>query len=182
MDAIGGHMNAATSKLYTAYYAKVCDSDLEKAADILADIVCHPLITQEDLEKRKKASSPKRSPWSTITLKRMCLTCFMRHSIMDRLAMPIIGTREGVLGYTRQQVVDYPKAHYNADNTVISVAGSFKREELIAILEDKFSGWEEERQQNIRLPSPTPPPAGSIKDKKSEQTHICPGVRGSASR
>ena len=86
MDAIGGHMNAATSKLYTAYYAKVCDSDLEKAADILADIVCHPLITQEDLE-RKKASSPKKSPWSTITLKRMCLTCFMRHSIMDRLSL-----------------------------------------------------------------------------------------------
>ena len=37
MDAVGGYLNAATSKLSTVYYAKVIDEDLPLAADILAD-------------------------------------------------------------------------------------------------------------------------------------------------
>jgi len=178
MDAIGGHMNAATSKLYTAYYAKVCDSDLEKAADILADIVCHPLITQEDLEKEK----------SVITEEIAMVDDYPEENVFDllhealyhgqALAMPIIGTREGVLGYARQQVVDYRKAHYNADNTVISVAGSFKREELISILEDKFSGWERGEAAEYPLTLANASPSRLYKDKKSEQTHICLGYAG----
>lgn len=178
MDAIGGHMNAATSKLYTAYYAKVCDSDLDKAADILADIVCHPLISQEDLEKEK----------SVITEEIAMVDDYPEDNVFDllhealyhgqSLAMPIIGTREGVLGYTRQQVVDYRKAHYNANNTVISVAGSFKREELIAVLEDKFGGWEGGEEAEYPLTLANTSPGRLYRDKKSEQTHICLGYAG----
>ena len=53
MDMIGGMMNASTSKLCTNYYCKVIDEDLPKAADILSDIVCHPLIAKDELDKER---------------------------------------------------------------------------------------------------------------------------------
>lgn len=178
MDAIGGHMNAATSKLYTSYYAKVCDSDLAQAADILSDIVCHPLIAEEDLEKEK----------SVITEEIAMVDDYPEDIAFDllheaiyhgqSLAMPIIGTREKVQSYTRQQVVDYRNAHYNANNTVISVAGRFKREELIAILEERFGGWEKGEVAQYPKTLINVTPRRLFKDKKTEQTHICMGYTG----
>ena len=178
MDAIGGHMNAATSKLYTAYYAKVCDSDLNKAVDILADIVCDPLIAEEDLEKEK----------SVISEEIAMVDDYPEENVFDllhealyqgqSLAMPIIGTREGVQSYTRQQVIDYRRTHYNAQNTVISVAGRFKREDLLAMLEESFGSWEEGEEAQYPLTSSNAVPKRLYKDKKSEQTHICLGYEG----
>ena len=51
MDAVGGHLNAATSKLCTNYYAKVIDEDLPLAVDILADIACNPALDPAETEK-----------------------------------------------------------------------------------------------------------------------------------
>ena len=51
MDCIGGQLNASTSKLCTNYYAKVIDEDLPLAADILADMVCHPALDEEETNK-----------------------------------------------------------------------------------------------------------------------------------
>ncbi len=178
MDAIGGHMNAATSKLYTAYYAKVCDSDLYKAVDILADIVCNPLISEEDLEKEK----------SVITEEIAMVDDYPEENVFDlmqealyhgqSLAMPIIGTREGVQSYTRQQVIDYRQTHYHTGNTVVSVAGRFRREELIDMLEEGFTGWAAGDEAHYPHTISNATARKLYKDRESEQTHICLGYKG----
>lgn len=180
MDAIGGHMNAATSKLYTSYYAKVCTSGLEKAVDLLADIVRRPLIAEKDLENEKRV----------ITEEIAMVDDYPEDSVFDllhealysgqSLAMPIIGTREGVQGYTRQQVVDFRSLHYNAANTVISIAGGFRRDEFLGMLEEKFGGWEQGKEAQYPSSRANESPRRLYKDKKSEQTHVCLGYAGLA--
>ncbi len=51
IDLLGGNLNAATSKTYTCYYAKTVDRDLDKAIDLLADLVIHPLLTRKTWTK-----------------------------------------------------------------------------------------------------------------------------------
>lgn len=175
MDAIGGHMNAATSKLYTTYYAKVCSADLEKAIDILADIVRDPLIADKDLESEKRV----------ITEEIAMVDDYPEENVMDllyealyegqSLAMPIIGTREGVNGYTRQQVLDYRQAHYHAANTVISIAGGFQRDAVLAALEKAFGSWERGEETPYPPSAANTAPRRLYKEKKSEQTHLCLG-------
>ena len=53
IDAVGGYLNAATSKLCTTYYAKVIDEDLPLAVDMLADIVIHPVLAEKELDKER---------------------------------------------------------------------------------------------------------------------------------
>ncbi|MBE5784995.1 MAG: insulinase family protein, partial [Clostridiales bacterium] len=53
MDAIGGNLNAFTAKECTCYYAKVLGEHVDKAADMLSDIVRHSRFEEEDIEREK---------------------------------------------------------------------------------------------------------------------------------
>src|SRR3954465_628571 len=53
MDAVGGEMNAFTAKEYTCYYARVLDTDLPLAVDVVCDMVTASLITADDFESER---------------------------------------------------------------------------------------------------------------------------------
>ena len=50
IDAVGGHLNAATGKESTFYYADVPAAGLPIAVDVLADLVLHPRFDAEQIE------------------------------------------------------------------------------------------------------------------------------------
>ena len=51
---IGGYFNAYTSRTSTVYYAKVLKNDLEKALDIITDILLNSTFAKEELEKERQ--------------------------------------------------------------------------------------------------------------------------------
>src|SRR5580698_6459511 len=53
MDAVGGELNAFTAKEYTCYYARVLDSDLPLAIDVLADMVTNSLIEEKEVDAER---------------------------------------------------------------------------------------------------------------------------------
>jgi predicted Zn-dependent peptidase len=53
IDVLGGIINAFTSKEYTCFYVKVLNDYIEKAWDVLIDIVVNPTINESELEKEK---------------------------------------------------------------------------------------------------------------------------------
>ncbi|MEL7487209.1 MAG: pitrilysin family protein, partial [Pseudomonadota bacterium] len=53
MEAVGGHINAATSYQTTGYYARILKDDAATAFDILSDILFDPAFDEEELEKEK---------------------------------------------------------------------------------------------------------------------------------
>ena len=178
MDAIGGHMNAATSKLYTVYYAKVTDTDLPKAIDLLADITCRPTIDPEDLAKEKNViieeiAMVDDSPEDTVY--------DLLNDALYRgqsLSMPITGTREHVIGYTQDDVQAFRQKYYTPANTVIAVAGHFKAESLLDMLEQQFGAWQGNNEADFPPNQANVQPVQLACDKRSEQTHICLGYRG----
>src|ERR1700734_152098 len=53
MDAVGGEMNAFTAKEYTCYYARVLDSDLPLAIDVLSDMVTGSVLDPSEVEAER---------------------------------------------------------------------------------------------------------------------------------
>ncbi len=53
-DAIGGHVNAFTSKEITCYYAKVLDEHFSTALDVLSDMFFESVFDEGEIEKEKK--------------------------------------------------------------------------------------------------------------------------------
>src|SRR5690606_35073377 len=53
IEAVGGETNAFTTKEYTCYYARVLDSHLPLAIDVVCDLVTDSLLAQQDVETER---------------------------------------------------------------------------------------------------------------------------------
>lgn len=153
MDAVGGSLNAFTSKECTCFYAKVLDEDLPLAVDVLSDIAFRASFDVDELEREKRVITEEilmteDSP-EDLTAERANALFFGD----DPLARPILGTRESVAAFDRERLLAYRSAHYTAANTVVACAGRFSEDELTAILKDKLDLPPAGRPRR-RLPAP----------------------------
>ncbi len=180
MDGIGGNINAFTSKECTCFYAKVLDEHLEKAVDILSDIVRFSAFDPKEIEKEKGVvceeilmveDSPEDLAHDVLS---------STYFAGDPLARPILGTKESVTSFTREGLLRYMGKHYMPGNIVIAVAGNLPpRKELIALLKRYFSSAGTGEGQE---PAICNIPAGGRRfqpvQKDIEQIHICMGLPG----
>ena len=138
MDAIGGSLNAFTSKECTCFYAKVLDEHLPIAVDLLSDITFHSTFEAEELEREKRVIVEEilmtEDTPEDLTAERANALFFQQ----DPLARPILGTRESVTAFDRERLLGYRAAHYTPRNTVVACAGHFEEEALLKLLEDKL--------------------------------------------
>src|SRR6056297_294182 len=54
MESVGGYLNAFTSSEYTCYYSRCLNTQLDKALDVLSDMVLNPSFPEDEVEKEKK--------------------------------------------------------------------------------------------------------------------------------
>lgn len=138
MDAIGGSLNAFTSKECTCFYAKVLDEHLPIAVDLLSDITFHSTFEPEELEREKRVIVEEilmtEDTPEDLTAERANALFFQQ----DPLARPILGTRESVTAFDSGRLLSYRAAHYTPRNIVVACAGHFEEETLLHLLEDKL--------------------------------------------
>ncbi|MEC0235877.1 pitrilysin family protein [Paenibacillus kribbensis] len=177
-DAIGGNVNAFTSKEYTCYYAKVLDEHLPIAVDVLSDMFFHSKLDRDELAREKNVILEEISMYEDTPDD-------MVHDLVSRaaygghpLAFPILGTEGHLLAMDSSHLSHYMKEHYTIDNTVISVAGNVD-DRLIELLEQHFGHFD-----NHGTASPLTVPAfnGELlyHEKATEQNHICLSLPGFA--
>ncbi|MDO5521479.1 MAG: pitrilysin family protein [bacterium] len=168
---IGGNMNAYTSKECTSYYVTTLDTHLENAIDIMSDMLCNSLFKEEDLEKEKgviidEIDMYDDSPDDLV------------HELLQQevwkdhpLGYIISGPKENVELMTRQDLLEFMDLYYVADNMVISVAGNFEEESLLALLEKYFA---EIKPTSNRLPITVPEYSKVfvVRNKDIEQVHM----------
>lgn len=146
-DAIGGQMNAFTTKECTCFYGRVLDDHLPQALDILYDMVYHSSFTQEAVETERGVILEEIDMYED-TPDDLCAEKLAAQVFRGSpLARPILGAKETLEGMTGDFLRDYHRRHYEGHNTVVALAGSFSP----AILDDL-------RQRFSRLPAGQPRP------------------------
>src|SRR5690625_3309129 len=53
MESVGGYLNAFTSSEYTCYFSRCLSTQLDRALDVLSDMILHPSLPEEEIEKEK---------------------------------------------------------------------------------------------------------------------------------
>ena len=139
IEAVGGHLNAYTSRDQTAYYARVLEDDLELGVDILADILQNSTFDEQELIREKEVivqeiGQTNDTP-DDIIFDHLQETAFPNQS----LGRSILGTADKVRGFSRDLISDYMKDRYNASNMVLSASGSVNHDQLVEMAEQKFS-------------------------------------------
>ena len=180
MDAVGGQLNAFTGKDCTCLYAKVIDEDLPLAVDILADLALNATLDEKEFDKERgvileEIAMDEDSPED------------LAHELLSQamfgdqaLAMPILGTTELISNYKREDLFAFREKHYRPADTVIALAGNYDPDAVKALIEEHFGPWEN-RGQRLEVPA-MHPLTGQIrvKEKDTEQLHLCLGYPGFA--
>ena len=178
MDAVGGYLNAATSKLCTCYYAKVIDENLPLAADILSDIVRFPAIDPKELDKERNVvleeiSMTDDSP-EDVAYDLIASAMFGRQP----LGQTILGPRELISGYSREDILAFRARHYSPMNTCVAIAGNFDLHQVKDLMAQRFGDWTGGAGEIFPVNAVNQRPQTLTADKDTEQAHICLGYRG----
>ena len=178
IDALGGELNAFTSRECTTFYATILDEYAAEGIDLLADIFHHSRFDSRELAKEKRVileeirmveDDPEEYLHDLHTQ-----NVFGAHP----LGRPILGRAATIESLRRDDVVDYRSRFYHPSQVVVSVAGNFARDPLLKQLTAAFGGkWGGEFVSDGRVPASLE--AGlHVRPKRLEQVHLCIGLKG----
>lgn len=137
MDNIGGQLNAFTSKEYTCYYARVLDTHIDKAIDVLTDMLFNSEFNENDIEKEAKVIIEEISMYED-NPEDIVFTELQKNVWKNSpLEYSILGTKENISNFKQQDFFNYMKEKYVGENTVIAIAGNFDKERILNTIKDK---------------------------------------------
>ncbi|TYO97879.1 M16 family metallopeptidase [Desulfallas thermosapovorans] len=179
LDAVGGQLNAFTTKEYTCYYARVLDEHLSLGVELLGDMLLHSRFDQVDIDRERNVILEEIKMYEDapdeLVHDVFAGTIWQSHP----LGRPIIGYEKIVQGLSREQIISFYQKYYSPGNMVVSVAGNIDHQQVIGALNDTFgklTGAKKERLYTL----PEPARRAVCRTKDTEQVHICLGTPGLA--
>lgn len=173
MDAVGGHLNASTSKLCTNYYAKVIDEDLPLAVDLLSDIVCNPLLDDKDVDKERGVILEEISMVDD-TPDDVVFDVMAEASFGDQpLGRTILGPAERIASYTSSDLRAYREKHYSPGNAVVALAGNIDIDQVQSLIQEHFGAWSGSGGEEYPVCQINQPPRTLLRKKDVEQVQLC---------
>ncbi|WP_282202682.1 M16 family metallopeptidase [Kitasatospora fiedleri] len=183
LDAVGGEMNAFTAKENTCYYARVLDTDLPLAIDVVCDMLTGSLIRPEDVESERgvileEMAMAEDDPGDVV------------HDLFAKvifgetpLGRPILGTQETVTGLTRDQIAGFYRRRYKPENLVVAAAGNLDHAEVVKLVERAFApvlakskGHPAEVRRGVKAVRTAG--RAAVLNRPTEQAHLVLGVPG----
>lgn len=177
MESVGGYLNAFTSSEYTCYYARCVNTQLDRALDVLTDMVLHPAFPEEEIEKEKKVVIEEmkmyRDSPDDYLFEEFNSKIFEGHE----LGRPVLGYEDTVSAFSRQDLYDYMEDRYFPGNLLISVAGNVDHERVVEVVKDYFEKLEPKDSEDKEQPLPPFKNENITLTKPIEQTHYVYGRR-----
>ncbi|WDF34402.1 pitrilysin family protein [Arthrobacter agilis] len=142
-DEVGGESNAATAKENTCYYARVLDSDLPMAIDVIADMVTSAVLDPEELEQERdvileEIAMDSDDPGDVAHEK------FVELVLGDHpLGRPIGGTPEAIRAVPRASVLAHYRQYYVPSELVVTAAGGLDHDVVCRLVQEALetAGW-----------------------------------------
>ncbi|MFE9041342.1 M16 family metallopeptidase [Streptomyces sp. NPDC012421] len=187
IDAVGGEMNAFTAKEYTCYYARVLDTDLPLAIDVVCDMLTGSLILDEDVDAERgvileEIAMTEDDPGDVVH------DLFAQTMFGDTpLGRPVLGTVDTINALSRGQIARFYKKHYDPTHLVVAAAGNVDHATVVRQVRRAF-----ERAGALTRTDAAPiaPRDGSksirtagkveLLGRKTEQAHVVLGMPGLA--
>ena len=186
IEAVGGEMNAFTSKEYTCFYARVIDTDLPMAIDVVSDLITSSIVSALDVDAERKVVLEEiamRDDDPSDLVHDLYAETYYGDTQLGR---PILGTIKSISDMTRSSVFNYYKKKYLPQDLVVAVAGNIKHKRVVAMVEealsrDNFLDVKGSPQIRPNTPVKTKPMQSvGLMTRKTEQAHMFYGMEGVA--
>ena len=177
MEAVGGDLNAFTSKEYTCYFARALDEHLHRAIDTISDFVLQPDFPEKELDKEKEVVLEEMKMYEDapeeVIFDRFESVVYQGHA----LGRPIIGFPETVRSFSRAQLFEFIDGHYTPDRIVLVVAGNAEHADVVALAEAAFAEATRSRSRRRRVRVNGYAPRECVEQRPIQQAHLILGTR-----
>jgi predicted Zn-dependent peptidase len=177
VEAVGGEMNAFTTKEYTAYYVRILDESLDLALDILSDVVWAPAFRPDEVDcERQVILEEIRMHEDTPD--------DLVHSLFAEALFPgqtvgreVLGQRDAIIAMTRDEIAGFHAHHYRTQNLVVAAAGNVDHDRMVEAVAARCTGAEGHREPRAEAEIR---PAGAVRvlHRPTEQAHLVLGMPG----
>jgi predicted Zn-dependent peptidase len=180
-DAMGAELNAGTDKENTSVYTRVLDQHLEKAFDVIADMIWRPRFQELETEREvvlEEIAMYEDDPQDKV-FDVLGEAVYGSHP----LGRPVIGRAEVVGAVTEEQLRAFHARRYDPRSIVIAAAGSCDHDALVELAlagGPQANGAASASEPAPPLPNPTFEPRVRFLRKDTEQYHFCLGAPGIA--
>ncbi len=178
IDKIGGQLNAFTSKECTCFYAKVLDSHLDIALDILFDMFLNSSFSEIEIEKEKGVVSEEINMYEDSPEDLVHDVFTQTVWVGNPLGMPILGTESTLYSLTQESIIEYFNNNYTPNNIVISLVGKFDKNYAFNEIKKLMKDYTTSNYIRENGSKPGFISKFEHKSKKTEQVHVCLGYNG----
>jgi predicted Zn-dependent peptidase len=176
IEAVGGYLNAYTSREQTAFHGRVLKADVPLAVDLLSDILIHPTFEQGELERERQVvlqelGQARDTPDDIVF-------DYMQAAIYPDQPMgwQILGEDETVSSFTREHLRDYMASNYRAGSMMLIASGAVDHASIVAAAQAKFAGL---RPGTAPTPLQAVFGGGDVREVQDlEQAHLTYGFPG----
>jgi predicted Zn-dependent peptidase len=185
IDAVGGEMNAFTSKEVTCFYTRVLDTSVPEAIEVLVDMITSATITSVDVDQERQVvleeiAMRDDDPADIVHEQ------FSRALYGDApLGRSILGTVENISSLSRRSIHGFYRKYYTPDRLVVAVAGNIDHASIVKQIRKAFNlggfdlGGEETPYVPSKVKTKVSHSGGFVKfDKTTEQANLVIGVPG----
>jgi len=176
IDSVGGEINAYTSKEETCIYITVQNIYLERAIELLNDIIQNSTFPEKELKKEKEVIldeilSYEDNP-SDLIMDEFDEVVFPNHS----LGKNILGTQESVKSFNKKKVMEYFSSFYTPSNMALSIIGNHELKHSAKLIETYFSFNVSNNNHSLLKFLPTKKIQQVVKLKEIQQEHLVMGT------
>jgi predicted Zn-dependent peptidase len=176
VEAVGGEMNAFTTKEYTAFYTRLLDEDLDLGLDILCDILSSPAFRPDEVESERQVILEEilmhEDEPSELVHDLFTEALFPNHPV----GREVLGSAESISALSRDAIAGHFLAHYRPPNLILAGAGNLHHDELAAGIERRMSPVPGQRPSRGGLEL-SPPRRQVVCTRTTEQANVVVGMR-----
>jgi predicted Zn-dependent peptidase len=136
VEAVGGELNAYTTKEYTCFYARVLAGDAALAVDVLTDMISSSLVTADDVDAERAVIQDEIAMHGDDPSEVVQEVVANHLFAGSGLGRPVIGSPESIAALTRDEIVGHWQRHYAPSSLVVAAAGQVDHDWLVDQLAD----------------------------------------------
>lgn len=180
VDSIGAEFNAFTAKEYTGFYVKSAVNHLSLALDVLSEIVYHPLFKNKEIGKEKGVIIEEINMREDTPLIKISEDFEVLLYGSTCLGSETIGYKKTIKSIQRKDFLDYRQQWYQPEKMVLGVVGGIDNSKDLELKIKKYFKQKKLKSKDLGVKCLTfkqERPQLKVRYKKTEQAHLCLGVR-----
>ncbi len=177
IEAVGGDLNAFTTREYTCFHTTSLKDDLELDIEVLGDLVGNARFSQRDFDLEKKVILQEVSMTEDTPEEYIYDMFFEKIYGKSSLGWPILGTKQSLEDLKRSELMKFYKERYCGSNIIVAAAGALDHDAVVEMVEKSFKV----SKKGPKIPRRKKPrwvPVREVVRKEGEQTHILVGFDG----